>query len=1147
MKRNQASPTHLRLPWVIAVAAVLFALPFCSAGAQTTTGTVTGTVNDSTRAVIVGAEVRLTNTGTGVMRKATTDQAGNFRFLLLPSGVYSLEAEIKGFKKFRRDGIIVEVDRSMAVPVTLEVGQVTETVEVRGGTPLLEPNTATLGTVMDRRKVEDLPLSGRNTFGLANLIPTVRGIGYFGGALLSTWRMGQVTVGGGGPMANGFQIDGIANEKMTDFSAMAFLTVDATQEFKVETNAMSAEFGRTGGGIITVISKSGTNEFHGVAFDFLRNNVMNSQEYFANAAGRPLGPVRVNQFGGTLGGRIIKDKLFFFGNYEGYRERRSTTQTITSPTAQERGGDFSNLRAANGSLITVYDPSTTRPNPASPGTYIRDPFAGNVIPGARISPVAANALKYYPMPNLPGLPYTHAQNLFQQASIPIDKDAWGVRIDYNLAASRRLSGRYTRDALDWGFANYFNNIADVDGRHIFIPRQSAFLQFTDTLTPTLLIDAKIGVNRENEHSVSPAAGFDVASLGFPASYAKAIQKKGPGPGFPIFGIADATTFGRSDSNGNPSSTGSFSVGITKIRGKHSLKSGWEQRLYRRCDWGTNFNSGSFSFSRGFTQGPNPLVASTTAGYGVASFLLGTPSSGQVGMSGDTAVSMNFTALYFQDDWKVTPKLTLNLGLRWEYEGPARDRFNTYPNFDPSITSPLQAPGMSLKGGNVWPESGGLPKGLTERSMKNLGPRLGFAYHAKPKTVVRGGYGIMYIPTFGPSGLTATGAGFLLSTPMVTTLDGGLTPQNTLNNPFPDGLLQLTGSSLGAMTSVGASAAGQLRNVHRGYTQQWNLTIQHEPWPNWLFEAAWVGNHGSRLITNGLNLNALPDQYLSLGSQLLTTVSNPFYGIIKTGTLSAATVTRRQLLLPFPQFTAVSGGSGYLGNSIYHAFALKVEKRFSQGFSLLAAYTASKLIEDLQGTGRPGAVGGTGIQNWNNLRGERARSYQDIPQRLVLTALWEVPYKPANPILKQVLGGWQVNGITTIESGRPIGLVASISNGGNRPNSTGNSAKLDNPTLAKWFDTSAFTQPAPFTYGNVSRTLPDVNSDGMFNMDFSVFKTFPLTERFKLQFRAEAFNLTNTPTFEVPGQTLGSATFGVVTATAFTPKPREVQLALKLIF
>lgn len=1118
--------------------------------AQSITGTVTGSVRDASGGAITGNEVRLANAGTGVVNRTVTDEAGNFRFLLAPPGIYSVEANAPGFKTFRRQGIVVEVDRSLAVPITLEIGQVSDTVEVHGGTPLLDPNTSTLGTALDARSVNDLPLNGRNPLGLVNTIPTVRGIGYFGGAVVSTWRMGQVTIGGGSPMGNGFLIDGISNEKMTDYSGLSFLTVDATQEVRVETNAMPAEYGRTNGGIISMISKSGSNEFHGNLFEYLRNDKLNANAFFTNSAGGKRPVLKANQFGGTFGGPILKNKLFFFLNYEGFRQRESQQETITSPTDLQRAGDFSRTFAQNGSLVTVYDPNTTRlADPNKPGVYVRDAFVGNRIPTSRISPIATQALNYYPKPNLPGLAVTGAQNLFLDGGVPIDKDDWGARIDYNLSPTRRISGRYTHSAIDWGFPNFFNNIADVGGQHILIPRQSSFVQFTDAITPTLLLDVKAGINRENENQVAPGAGFDVTSIGFPVNYKNALQKgRGKGTGFPTFNIADASTFGFPDTTGNPSTTGSGSVALSKVTARQTIKTGFEQRVYRRSDWGTSAGSGSYAFTRGFTQGPNPLVASSTAGYGAASFLLGLPSTGDAFYTTDTSVASNYSAVFFQDDWKATSRLTFNLGLRWEYEGPVKERYNVFPNFDPSLTNPLQAPsGQKYKGGYVFPGSNNVPRGLTDQSWKNFGPRAGFAYQASSKMVFRGGYGIMYIPTFGPGG-TASGAGFSVDTPMVTTLDGGLTPYNTLANPYPNGIVPATGNTLGALAGVGGPITGQLRDTHRGYSQQWNLTLQYQPWNNWLFEGAWVANRGTHLILNSRALNILPDADLALGSSLLDQVNNPFYGTIASGPLSTPTITRKQSRLPYPEFTTVNGGSAYLGDSIYHAFALKIEKRFSGGFSVLASYTASKLLDDLQGTGRPGAVSGTSIQNWNNLRGERSKSYQDVPQRLVLSGLWELPYKSTNRLLNGAFGGWQLNAINTMEGGRPIALAATISNGGNRPNVVaGASDQVANQTLAKWFNTDAFSQPAPFTFGNVSRTLPDVLSDGLFNIDLSLYKSFRVRERYSLQFRAESYNLTNTPTFDTPGRTLGSATFGVVTATAFNPQPRQMQFALKLVF
>ncbi len=1120
--------------------------------AQQTTGAVTGRVSDSSGAVIVGAQVALINTQTGIVQETKTGETGDFQFLFVQPGVYAVEAGSTGFKSFRRDGIIVEVNRSLAVPVTLAVGVMTETVEVTGGTPLLEPNTSTLGTVVDTRKVADLPLAGRNPLGLANLVPTVQGIGNFGGEVYSTWSMGQVVIAGGSPLNNAFIVDGIANEKMTDYSAMAFLPVDATQEFKVISNNMSAEYGRSGGGVISMISKSGTNQFHGNLFEYVRNTVFNSNEFFANKAGSPRPPVHYNTFGGTLGGPVQKEKLFFFFNFEEFLERRAASRTTTSPSAQQRSGDFSSTFAATGTSCTpilIYDPSSTLPDPNRPGQYIRTPFPENKIPASLISPVATGILKYYPAPNLPGLPCSGAENQFLRAPVATTKSNVGIKVDYSLKPSKRISGRFTRDYLDRANANYLHNVADATGYHVLIPRRSAVVEYTDTLSPTLLLNARVGVNREQEQIISPSANFDVTTIGFSQFWADTLQKGMKGAGFPAVSVSDMGSVGRPDSTGNPTATGTAAATLTKIAGRHNFKAGYEQRLYRRSDWGTSNSSGTYSFTRGFTQGPDPLKASATSGYGVASLLLGTPSSGSSGITTDTAVSMNYSAAFAQDDWKVNHKLTLNLGLRWEYEGPTKDRRNIFPNFDPSVTNALAGPAglPNLKGGYAFVGANGVPNGLTDPAYKNFGPRLGFAYQFDPKTVFRGGYGISYIPTFGPGG-TAAGAGFSTTTNMVTSNDGGLTPVafNMIANPFPKGLVAPAGPSLGTLTQVGQAASAQLRDVRRGYAQEWNLTIQREPWANWLVEVSWVGNKGTHL-TMSRSLNTLPTELLSMGTQLTTQVANPFYKLITTGTLANPTVTRRQLLLPYPQYSSVSSNA-YMGDSIYHAFVFKVEKRFSLGFSLLGSYVFSKLIDDVPATGRPGAVSGTGIQDWYNLRGNRSRSFQDIPQRVVITGTWELPIKPINPALRQIAGGWQLNGISTIQSGRPIALTATISGGGNRPNVVpGASLEPASQGLFEWFNTDAFSQPAAFTMGNVGRVLDGINGPSYFNLDSSLFKVFPIRERVKLQFRAEVFNLTNTPSFDVPGRAIGSSTFGVVTSTMAPVHTREMQLALQLMF
>ena len=1125
---------HVRHAGLVA-ALILAGSPY--ALAQLNTGTVTGSVQDTSGAAIVGASIKLTNTGTGVSQTAESDASGNFQFLLLPSGVYVVDASHSGFKAFRRDGIIVETARSLAVPVVLSIGQLTETVEVMAGTPLLEPNSSTLGTVMDRQKIEDLPVVSLNPMGLAKLIPTVKAVTVFGGPVLTTFSSGLVQIGGGSSASQGFLLDGMANDKLGDApGAMTYLTMDATQEFKVITNAMSAEFGRTGGGVISVISRSGTNRYHGSLFDFLRNDNLNANDFFSNRAGAPRPPLSLNQMGGSLGGPIKKQKLFFFLNAEVYKERRSKSRVTTSPTALERTGDYSDTRTANGQLIVIYDPLSTHANPASPGASIRTAFPGNMVPGDRVSRLSKEIFKLYPLGNLPGLPFTHANNLFQTTNTPIDRNTWGIKTDYNLNSNRRLAVRYTRDQLYWYSDDFFNNILDESARKfVYVPRHSASLQYDDSLSTTLLLDVKIGLNRDYDQGITPATyygGFDITSWGFPASFRNQLPVvRNAETGLtPAINISDAQSVAGGTPHGRAGTTWVNGFSLTKLEKAHTLKAGYEYRFYSHNPF--NGSTPSFTFNRGFTQGPDPTRASSNAGYGVASLVLGLPGSGSYTFNADDTKSSHYHALYLQDDWKATRRLTLNLGTRWEYESPLTDRFNVFTDFDPSMDSPLQVPGLKLKGGLTFPGVNGVPRGVFDSTHKHFGPRVGFAYQLRHNVVVRSGYGITYIPVKGTGFSQRTG--FSSSNSMVTSIDGGLTPYDTILDPFPNGLIPPTGSSLGALTGLGTNVNGQIRSFRPGYAQQWNYTVQYEPWANWLFEGAYIGNKGVHLIT-GNNLNQLYPAFMALGNALNASVSNPFLGKIATGTLSTPTVTLQRLLVPYPQYTGVTGGYGDLGDMFYNAFTLKIEKRFSRGFSFLMGYTLSKKIDD-----NPG-------DNMYDFRYSRSKADDDTPQRMVFSAVWDLPFGAGlHGWQKHLIAGWQVNAITTIQSGATLTF-------GTRPDVVpGVSAKLDHPTIDRWFNTDAFKPAAPFTFGNSSRSIPNVMGPALFNIDFSMFKDFAVTEKVKLQFRAAAYNLTNTPQFLPPATTITSANFGVVSATGivgsnYFPNTREMQLALRLTF
>jgi len=647
-----------------------------------------------------------------------------------------------------------------------------------------------------------------------------------------------------------------------------------------------------------------------------------------------------------------------------------------------------------------------------------------------------------------------------------------------------------------------------------------------------------------------------ASLLAQSQQAPTASKQGT---FPRVTVSDLITFGGTNAAANHTNTGSVNTTMTKIHGDQTWKFGYEFRLYQRNEFTLNFPVGSYTFNRQFTQGPNPDVASATSGYSVAALLLGVPSSGTAGINVASAITLKYHALFFQDDWKLNRKLTLNLGLRWDKEGSPTERYNIFDNFDPAAAS-VKVTGLNVQGGLSYPGTSGRDRGFFSSSNTNFQPRLGLAYQLNEKTVLRAAYGISYVPTT-QGGYTSSQIGYSSTTPMVTSNDGGHTPATTLSNPYPSGLILPTGNTLGSLTALGTNVSGSLYDVGRGYSQQWNFTVQHQPFKNWLFEAGYVGNRGVHLFMYNQNLNWLPDATVAkYGTGLNTQVPNPFFGVIKTGPLASATVPQAQLLLPFPQFTALSGAVqggvvnpfSFLGDSIYHALTVKVERRFSNGLSLLAAYSKSKLIDvgDNLTQVRPGGITGAVVQDWSNLKAERSKSLYDSPQRLVLTTLYELPFfKKGNPLSRAVLGGWQVNGIMTIQAGLPIPITMPASLlGANRPNVVpGVSDRATSQSLNQWFNTAAFTSPAPFTYGNVSRTLPDVAGDGLFNLDFSLFKNFMVRERFKFQFRTEAFNLTNTPTFEIPASTYGPLNFGQVTAQAFFPKPRVVQFGLRMDF
>jgi hypothetical protein len=1148
--------------WFVSLLSAGVALP------QSFTGSITGTVRDATGAAVPGVQITVVNVNTNEIRRTESGAVGGYTLPALPPGTYRLEAKRTGFKGFSRPNIIVSVNQQIAIDIALEVGEITQSVEVTAETPLLQATTSSLGQVVDNRRILDLPLVGRNTLALIGLTAGAQPVGQFGGipSRTNAYNQGFFSTSGSQVLTNETLVDGVpANAAV--FNAPAFVPVpEAVQEFKVQTNNFSAEFGRTGGGVINIVMRSGDNQMRGSLYEFFRAENLDANNWFNNRAGRAKPHNVLNQFGGTAGGPIYvprvyngRDKSFWFFNYEGLRDRRGLTQLFTVPTVEQLNGDFSRTVNASGQLITIADPFTTARDAS--GQFVRQPFANNRIPASMFDPVAANVRRFWPPPNTIGTA-TGANNFIGNGSAPNTQDQVTVRVDHTIRQAHKLFGRFSWSNVERGAVDFFGNGAGWvnpggGGVPLVFNARNAALEYTWTASPTVLANIRYGFVRQFVGKTPALTGIDLTTLGFPAALndqvpLRALPAFQPS-GFRAIAPATADLIRRADN------THSLQGNLTKVTARHTLKVGVDGRYIPIGELQPSAPQGVFNFDGRFTS-TDPLRLLPNSGHSIAAFLLGLPSSGSIDYNPAISISHRYFSWYVQDDIRVTHQLTLNLGVRYELETGRNERYNRLSWFDPSAPHPLaQATGISgLRGGLRFVGVDGNPRRQNELDKNNFGPRFGFAYKLSSRTVLRGGYGLFYLPLTGDdTGRNLGAEGFFAATTFVSSLDGGITPADRLSNPFPRGLSQPLGSSQGLSTLIGQDIITVLRTNRSAYAQEWNFNIQQELPGNLLVDVAYAGNKGTKLPIN-VNLNQLPDQYLSLGSGLLAQVRNPFAPFISVGPLSAATVAQGQLLRPFPQFTNINARAIRAGSSIYHSAQFKAERRFSRGFSLLGAYTVSKMITDA--TSRLAInFSNPGYQNNNNLRLERSLGNVDIPQRLVVSYNFELPFGPGKALLGaggvagKIFGGWQVNGITTIQSGPPLGLSTSANQtnsfgGGSRPNNNGTSAKITEGStvdrLNRYFDTSVFSQPAPFTFGNVARTLPDVREPGLVNFDFSVIKNTRVNERASVQFRAEFFNLLNNTNFGPPGTTFGTPTFGVIGSAA---DARIIQLGMKLLF
>jgi len=1017
--------------------------------------------------------------------------------------------------------------------IKLEVGDIAEQVTVVGEAPLLESESSSFGQVVNEEAISEMPLGVRNPINLVVMTPGVVTGSNFGlDGLVGNVEQGRdqwggdFQMGGGKTLTNEVLLDGSPNTSV-DRGYMAYSPpVDSTQEFKVEANSFSAEFDRTTGGVVNIGTKGGTNKLRGTVYNYHRNSGLDANNFFFNRSGLEKPPSwQRNQFGANLSGPVIRNKTFFFGNYEGLRQAVPFTRISTVPAAEQRAGNFSQTFALDERQIVIYDPLTLQRS--ATGVLSRFPFPGNAIPTGRIDRVGRNIINFYPEPNQPGNAITRASNYIANNNAKSDAENVGGRVDHNIGQLNRIFGRFswkrdTREAAQpWDLPSA-NDGAPTD--------RAANLTVSDfhTFSPTLTAEVRFSLARHHTQEISPSFGFDVGQLGFPAYYKEANK-----PFYPSIGVADFASQGRTRFYDQIRDTWTLQGNVSKLFKRHTVKFGADFRI-PRFQLDRNLNAGgAFNFNRAFTQGVDPLRAGATAGHGGASLLLGMGASGTVATTDIFDLTRRYYGFFIQDNWKVTSRFTLNLGLRYSMELGQYESENKMAFMDLESASPLsQRVGFPLRGLSRYVGVDGNPRSLIDTDKNNFAPRIGFGYLLGDKTAIRGSYGIFYSPVWISAYDTNVYPGWNASTSWVTSLDGGLTPQDLISNPFPQGFNKPT-ADRDPLLLVGQAMTGWTRAEPVGYAQQWNFTLQRQMSQTFLLEGAYWANKATKMENrSGWEDNFLPNQYLALGTALNQTVDNPFFGHITRGALSNQRVARRQLLLPFPQYASVVRTGPSVGNSIYHAFTLRAEKRVSHGLSFMGSYTVSKTIDDFD----------TRPYNMENRRLDRALSSTDVPQRLVFSGLWQVPVGKGKTCLSSLptvmegfLGGWSISTITTFQRGQPLAVARAVNN-------EGRSARLDNPTIERWFDPTVFTPSLPFTFGNVPRTLPDVRRDGMRNFDFAIAKNFRFEERYRIRFRADFFNAFNTPQFGGPNTSVTAVNVGQVTSQA--NRPRSIQFGMQ---
>jgi hypothetical protein len=1124
--------------------------------AQTYNGSLRGSITDPSSATVAGASITLTDESTQQVRSTTSNEAGAYAFNALRPSTYTLHVTSQNFSPANRTHIALATQDFLTLDVQLRIGTTNNEVQVSAEAPLVDSSTASVDADLDQRRLEDLPVQGRNPYITAGLSGVFVNTGNPQFIRFADQNGTTATSVAGGPIAsNLYLIDGVPITD-TNNRPIAIPTIESIQDVKVQALTYDAQVGRTGGGVFNTLLRSGSNTVHGSFFGETRQTDWLANDFFAKRSGiaRPESPYY--NWGASLGGPVViphlyngRDKTFFWAGTEGYIQTSPYTETFVVPTDYERAGNFSQTYNADKSLHVIYNPYDTYTD--ANGVH-RRPYANNII--SNQNSVGAKIASYFPSPTPGTNTFTGTDNVRDHALEAT------VKLDQQIRPWWNVSGSYI---FYQALQPLGNPLGTLPGSYSYTyHRQVDATQINSTwiLNPSTVLTARYGINRFPNLIAEVSQGFDPATLGFPASYTSNLQSKF----FPTIFFDNYAQLGQNTSQLDDWKSQLINGALTKSAGHHNFTFGAEYRRLRLNFQDYSNAPGTYTFSGAFTQA-NPSSSDGLSGSDIADLLLGVPISGEVDLTTRLNTYLDYNALFAQDDWRITRRLTLNLGVRWESEtGLKEDHDQLAVGFNRTASSKLSN-GTAVTGGILFAGLNGNQHDIGSLSRLKFAPRIGAAYRLTDNTVIRGGYGILYAPIrYDP--IAALAPGYTQDSSYVASSDNNQTPANTLSNPFPSGFTAPAGNSAGLLTGAGNSVTTYDQSYHSPRVQQFSVDIERDLPGHIALDVAYIGTRSINLSpspasSSAININQLNPSNFTLGSTLSDPIANPDYVSGGSGILGKSTVSRSQTLRPFPQFTSVNV---YVSSAHadYNALLVKAEKRAGHGLNLLASFTWSRNWDSsFAATNSIQSPGVTAPQNVYNLEAEYSRSNTDTPFRFVTGALYDLPigrgerYSTGNRWVDEIIGHWQLNVLPTFRSGFPVSIHQSSNpnstvagNGVQRPNlvagaKLGTSGSLYD-RLNGYINSAAFTASSAYTFGNAPRTL-SLRGPGYANWDLALFKNFPVYSRANVQVRAQAFNALNTPLFNGPNTSFGSSNFGKITSQANFP--RYIQLGLHITY